>query len=1725
MSNGSGNGIGAANVPAIAQAPVPVPAPGPAPAPAPGPAPVPVRLKPSQKQRVASVPCNSNGVEMLGPDWNGTFSSSSDDGVYPSESRTCVWTIRAATLANNKPTIVRLSFWRPIQLICGMDYLTIYDGPDTRSPVIARLCGNIWMDSTPVLYSSGPSLTAVFTTVANTPASWGFKAGWVTVEPCNVCVGSGRGTCNGGECACVNDRFSGVVCEKDTAGYKDFFPRSQHAMAYDVAKDMVYIMGGTSEAETYTNDLLTYSFATNKWNTIELSAQALQPDARYGHFAFVHEGELYFFGGVSSIGGRDEIWRLSGKKWVRPPVNNAEQRPVSRVAPACVVVTRNNSTKLYIFGGMVPGGTTMNDLHTYDLGKVDEMGKVPMWKRIDHQNSVGLAGASAIYHPATDSIYFFGGMVNLTTRNTITYQYLIAQELWYAHAPRVDPLTSTVVESWAQPFTNDTTTDDDDGDEQGDATRAAISAPAYPPAVLFDPISSVWAPAGLAGDDHVVIYGGMRPYGPGVNERDQSCLVKSISVYDLSCQRWTEYDVSEAGAALRGRVNHTMILKPPGSAGGSKTAWTAYIFGGFDGSHRNDMLNITLNFLPTTPASVNSCRALRWCSHYDDCQNCNPNYCSYIDGLCLFDTEKAKATSALVGGEEDAPQTGTLQELIRKRPDLAGNVLDGPNDCPARITLDLKVPFIGELQPGEEKTFKVYISDHERDVQFLVETTPRWALEFKTLNVWEGYMNMFWRADHGLTDDSWDGKSGVSSPRPNDLSEEQFWNMTEYPPVITPAGTRDSNQLLSRWQRFSGLDASPSTSGLRMTGSGELLFLARDPRRFSGYYVFSLRNKNDAQVEFAVTVNVLVPDEQGNVAGKRFDLGTLGFIIVGLILAAIVLLYLVRKIRWWMIEREYARQTLELLRLEQEEEEEEEEERRRRNGGAAVGRRGWSRRNQDGVVEKPLYRVVLGVQAFDQVVKQGLSKHVSNDGFRFRPQQQQQQKPDQQQQQQEQHEHPERVWRATTIRYEDDSRDEGMVPTAPPLLPSSRMSQGGQMATPIEGKRAMPRERSDYIRDLGSLAANIRDRQDRMSNRPISPMEKVHEPKEERVSLDFEHIASRYEPMPPGAMGESGQDTFERSKDLSGGGDNEAKKQLGRSQSQVEGRRDRTRRFCEGGLKVDGQSDDDDESGGGLNVWRHSVGSSFGGRRNTGSTNNHGNTSHHNFGSGKGATGLQRGWSLQSLGRSASLKRFRGGHGSHVKKSSSEEYEGLTRIESSDYEGGAARTSNERCRPTDGMNDGGDQSDHEGVIDLGMLSSTASNHGHFGTQHLLQQQQQPQPQLQQQQGQLAVNRRNPFKVQPISVEPVPFHGALVPQTRMYLRRYHRNLAWIVRRRQLNDGQPSSSDMRTRSRSQRDGRTVHVVNQRHPSISSRRSVIRPAHSQGSFRHVQRTASRMTSRTFGSRSIHSGPLTRQNSGTSGGGSDSQQPFVPHHHHQLLNRLHTPQQIQNDEKRDGSTSIEMISLSDSNHGNHRMEYEQGKSQGDGGGRGLKVEAETRMNETMAPLPRSEDTVLPRRPVRMRGTQEYAPGPLLAVNVIIVFPGDAGTRHVLSQGEPVDPGQERGRDGGLEGESERNRGHGGGEKMPFDGAVGGYDRQDTLYNSDYNNYSYDKNKDKDMDIGKEEDEDEEMEKRLPPMAIGTLLVPDPVRWWAFRAQHLEDRRQFERKLRRMQKLKQKEE
>lgn len=1464
---------------------------------------------------MATYLCNEDNPEVY-MTRNGTFSSTSGDGVDPPGARTCTWkiTIPEDGTSTTGPSIIQLSFWSGIMLACGKDSLAIYDGPDAFSPLLANLCGNYW--SNPPLYSSGSQLTVVFTKSADSPSALGFTGSWSTVSPCDICLGSGTGTCKAGTCVCIS-KYTGSVCQKETAGFEGFTPRSQHSMAYDSAKDMVYITGGTSSRNRWMWDLLTFSFENNKWTNI--TGIKVSPDPRYGHFSFVHKSNLYIYGGMTYPGRPvAEVWMYDTKTWARHQPVNVEKIPTGLIGPACVFLTNNNQARLAVFGGMTKEGVTMRELHFYDI-------ETRQWSLADHQNSVGLSGASAVYHEATNSIYYFGGMINQTIRNTIPYQYSLDQELWFAHAPRFDPLDSRPV-GWNGtmyiPISSDgvdNNLDDPKGDGSYNSTTRNLQNPA-----MYDAISGVWASVGLAGSDMVVMYGGMRPFGLGTT-KEASCLIRTMYLYDISCQKWASYDVSDANDIVKTRVNHTMVLRPPGAAGASKTSYTAYIFGGFDGYEHNDVVNITINIYPPAAADVNRCRALNWCSKYDDCQNCNPHYCSYINGLCLFDTDKAKKSVSstapiLLGGSNDVPTNGTLQDLLTQQPDLKSNV----EDCPPRIGVNTMTPYPGIIAAGNTLYFKTYIDEPDRDIQFDINTNPNEALIFRSLNVWEGFMNMYWRADHSLSDGTWDDSEQASTIPPDDLPARMNpldWDQ----PVLTTTGLVNVTELMRRWTKYSGLDGSPSQSALQGLSTQGIYFLAGDPRRFSGYYVYSITNPTDIPITMTLTVNVLnIPEVKNDDKGSQLDLATLGFFMVGFILSVFLLIILGRKLRRVIAERDEAQWAAAELRML--EEEAAEDDRRGALGSQTNitlgGGRGGA--DQDGVEKKPMYRIVVGVQEEKEALCRALTPPGSVQS----------------------------TLRQRAVRKNESSPLARPNSTARQIVTSQTgvPSQGGDPEDGFDAQ-AGARRKSDFIRDLGS-----------------SP-----------PSSGGPH---RFLGIPPAIRSEPLVNEIQR---------------------------------------------------------RHTSSE----RVRTESLNYNGDTS---SGGGRGTlSGLQRGLSLGGrLKGSASLKRFL--DHSRVRP---EEKEVLTQVSQEATE------------------------DSPGDVFLRSESGQlplSSLHCHESQRRSMVRTESDLPMSLVPKGFLPRRRvRNPIMVQPISVEPLPFHGGLVPNTRQQYRRYRRSLQ--RRRQQDEQAQEQQAQQRQQPRT-----PVSRSGSSRPSFSvarsfSRRNALQSSlstRSQGSLKEAHKAASRTALRSAGG------------STTSG------------------------------------TVMEMVPLGGSCDNNYQENADSRRQNED--------DDPTTSNAGTAGLYDEREG-----PSRARGPREYEAGPLLALNVLIVFPGDAGTREVLRMGsEEVEDDVHKSVARSVDEDEVDRRSQNtlynniiiaevtSTSPSPIPSGISGHNSHassDSRSSSTTGaNTSVTTNLSKTNDAIMDD-----MEQRLPPMAIGTVFVPDPVRWWAYKAQQQVDRRRIQRELRRM--------
>jgi hypothetical protein len=920
--------------------------------------------------------------------------------------------------------------------------------------------------------------------------------------------------------------------------------------------------------------------------------------------------------------------------------------------------------------------------------------------------------------------------------------------------------------------------------------------------------------------------------------------------------------------------------------------------------------------------------ALNWCSKYDDCQNCNPQYCSYINGLCLFDTDKAKKPASstapiLLGGSDDVPANSTLQYLLAQQPHLEQVVK--VDDCPSRIGVNTMTPYPGIIAAGNTLYFKTYIDEPDRDIQFEINTNPNEALVFRSLNVWEGFMNMYWRADHSLSDNTWDDTEKASTIPPDDLpanTNPLDWDR----PVLTTSGIMNVTELLNRWTKYSGLDGSPSQSALQGLSTQGIYFPAGDPRRFSGYYVYAITNPTDIPITMTLTVNLLNrPEDTDDDKDSQLDLATLGFFMVGFILGIFLLFILGRKLRKVLAERDEAQWAAAELRML--EEEAAEDERRGALGShtnlTLGGGRGGA--DQDDVEKKPMYRIVVGVQQEEVTPLRFLAPPRSlPNTLRQRVVRSNESSP---------------LARPDSTAYHPVASRNG-IPSHGYNDDDSEAHSGG-------------RRKSDFIRDLGSSPPSSGD-----SHRILG--------------------------IPPAIRGEPIVNEIQR------------------------------RHTSSGRVRI--HKGDGSDGGGPF-------------------------------------SGLQRGLSLGGrLKGSTSLKRFL----DHTRVQP-EEKEVLT------------QDSQEAVEDSPGDFFAGSESEQV---------SLSSRH-HYGSQRKsLVGTESDLSMLPISKGLLPRRRlRNPIMVQPISVEPLPFHGGLVPNTRQQYRRYRRSLQRQQRRDQQAQAQQHQQHQQQQYYQQPRTPVSRSGSSLRPSFSIARSFSRrnrlqaniSTRSQDSLREAHRAASRTALR-------------------SAGGSPAP-----------------------------GTVMEMVPLGASSHNTYHANVESRWQDEDNNPTTTTVTSADVYNQR-------EDTA-----TRARGPQEYEAGPLLALNVLIVFPGDAGTRAVQRMGS----------------EDEEDVGKKVARNVDEDEA----DRcsQNTLYNSNItmqatstststspvpstghsshassgssSSSSTGTNTSVSVNICKTRDAimDDDMEQRLPPMAIGTVFVPDPVRWWAYKAQQQVDRRRIQREVRRM--------
>ncbi|CAD5216228.1 unnamed protein product [Bursaphelenchus okinawaensis] len=505
-------------------------------------------------------------------------------GKYPSAAN-CLWIIEG-----DQKGPLHLKF-NEFDTELNWDHLYIYDGANVNDNLIAALSGKL-SPQQEFMVPSGMAILYFTSDIAIN--NQGFNISYTYDKCLYDCRGKGTckkgicvcepghsgescelqychssmenkegpcatGKCVNGKCSCPDDKH-GHLCQSPKTestwnrlvvkakNAELFHPRAGHT-AVNV-DDLIYIYGGYMLSRQDAKDLVVFNTKTNEFEEVVTNGEDV-PENRYDHSMVYYQGSLYIFGGV--ITPKDgipfitnEVWEfiIRSKTWNRVSrhINGSDVRP-SAVAGHTAHVHNN---KMYLCFGYNPYLGYLPFVQIYDL--VNQIWEDPLANGLD-PSVIGRFGHSSVLIPDTKqpSILVFGGSLHVSNG-----AYAVTDEFI-----SYDVLTRT----WTQmkPFTS---------------PRFRHSS------VLIH--------------DIMVSFGGNSPNEslPHGNGYYSSHLL----IYDTHCKKWQEMSVEDIDDIHR--YSHSMVTVDNGK--------NIYVFGGFNGVMKNDVLVLTLAKECNNEASTNA---------------------------------------------------------------------------------------------------------------------------------------------------------------------------------------------------------------------------------------------------------------------------------------------------------------------------------------------------------------------------------------------------------------------------------------------------------------------------------------------------------------------------------------------------------------------------------------------------------------------------------------------------------------------------------------------------------------------------------------------------------------------------------------------------------------------------------------------------------------------------------------------------------------------------------------------------------------------------------------------------------------------------------------------------------------------------------------------------------------------------------------------------------------
>ncbi|XP_028390886.1 attractin-like isoform X2 [Dendronephthya gigantea] len=454
---------------------------------------------------------------------------------------------------------------------CNWDYLYIFDGDSTYSPLLATLNGHLTSDVNSthlgripqkIIAKSGKAFIYFYSDLG--VARKGFNISYRIIENCpclnGSCTTAGLCTCDAGWtgalcnmrrncsstsctngvcnntlgiCVC-NDGFTGDDCSQSvTSSYwtslkirksdVDIPPRSSHTAG--IIGDHMWVYNGYrfSDPKRKHQDLYKYNLKDKTWSRLTQENELI-----WGHSMIVYQGKLIVFGGERIKDARIlntlAVFDTNSSQWSYPDLLNSSQS-IHPIAVTGHTATLVEDKMIVIFGltktGLFPG------IQEYDIVNAK-------WNIIQDTSARGNPrhGHSSVYDPFSRRIYVYGGVV-MEKNSFVASDSLM---VYFPHS-----------RTWAE-------------------LAASKYRQTLHSAVLIDRM--------------MVVFGG-NPY-LDYKTHPAKCHTTKLHVYDLTCQKWYSENLPQVVQTMA-RYGHTAVDKER----------TMYIFGGFNGALFNDVLTYT----------------------------------------------------------------------------------------------------------------------------------------------------------------------------------------------------------------------------------------------------------------------------------------------------------------------------------------------------------------------------------------------------------------------------------------------------------------------------------------------------------------------------------------------------------------------------------------------------------------------------------------------------------------------------------------------------------------------------------------------------------------------------------------------------------------------------------------------------------------------------------------------------------------------------------------------------------------------------------------------------------------------------------------------------------------------------------------------------------------------------------------------------------------------------